>query len=138
MRPLAWAENARMTMWFRRRSDGAAIGQDDDRALGIEKTDDVVVVGDAAAPMRDMAQTSVAESEELSALDGVAVRKDIRDPAETIADWCAVVSCAGGKGLLQRGFWDEAFGIQSLIPQKQIIKCGEKTAVACGAPPEKK
>ncbi len=38
MRALAWAENARMTMRFRRRFDGAAaIGQDDDRALGIEK-----------------------------------------------------------------------------------------------------
>ncbi len=37
MRALAWAENARMTMRFRRRFDGAAIGQDDDRLLGIEK-----------------------------------------------------------------------------------------------------
>ena len=36
------------------------IGQDDDRALGIEKADDVVVVGDAAAPMRDVAQTRAA------------------------------------------------------------------------------
>jgi hypothetical protein len=54
MRPLAWAENAR-------RSDGSAIGQDNDRALGIEKTDDVVVIGDAAPPMRDMAQTSAAD-----------------------------------------------------------------------------
>jgi hypothetical protein len=38
MRPLAWADNARMKMWFPRRSDGSATGQDD-RALRIEKVD---------------------------------------------------------------------------------------------------
>jgi hypothetical protein len=66
------------------------IGQDDDRALDIEKADDVVVVGDAAAPMHDVAQISAAEREQLFALGGVAVRKDIRDPAEAIANGCAV------------------------------------------------
>src|SRR5260370_15616671 len=101
MRSDAWARNAPM------------IGQDDDRALGIEKTDDVVGVGAEAAPMRDVAQT----------------RKYIRHPAETIANWRAVVGCAGGKGLLQRDFWDEAFGIQSLIPEKQI---GERRQHAAG------
>ena len=65
MRSDARAGNARMTMWFRRRCDGSAIGQDDDRALGIEKPDDVVVVGDEAAPMRDVAQTSAAERDQL-------------------------------------------------------------------------
>jgi hypothetical protein len=45
MRSDAWAGNALI------------IGQDDDRALGIEKTDDVVV-GVEAAPMRDVAQTA--------------------------------------------------------------------------------
>src|SRR5262245_37915006 len=115
MRPDAWAGNARMMTKFRRRRDGSAIGQDDDRAPGIEKTDDVVVVGDEAAPVRDVAQA----------------RKDIREPAEAIANWSAVVGRAGGKGPRQRGLWDEAFGIQSLIPEKQIIERGEQTAVAC-------
>src|SRR5262249_1661281 len=103
MRSDAWAGNARM------------IGQDDDRALSVEKTNDVVVVGDEAAPVRDVAQT----------------RKDIREPAEAIANWCAVVGRSGGKGLLQHDFWDEPFGIQSLIPKKQIIERGEQAAVAC-------
>jgi hypothetical protein len=74
MRPDAWTGNARM------------IGQNDDRALGVEKTDDVVLVSDAAAPMRDVAQISAAEREQLFALGGLAVRKDIRDPAEAIAN----------------------------------------------------
>ena len=60
MRSDARAGNARMTMRFRRRCDGSAIGQDDDRALGIERTDDVAVVGDEAAAMRDVALTSAA------------------------------------------------------------------------------
>ena len=51
MRPDAWASNTQM------------IGQDDDCASSLEKTDDVVVVGDEAAPMRDVAQTSTAERE---------------------------------------------------------------------------
>jgi hypothetical protein len=106
------------------------VGQDEDRALGIEKADDVVVVGDAAAPVRDVAQTSAAEREQF-ALGGLAVRKDICDPGEAIANWCAVVGCAGGKRLLQRGFWDESFGVQSLIPEKQNIERGEKPAIAC-------
>src|SRR4051794_8857450 len=106
MRPDAWAGNARMTTWFRCRCDGSAIGQDDDRAPAVQETDDVVVVRDAAAPMRDVAQTSFAEREQLFALGGAQVRKDIRDPAEAIANWCAVVGCAGGKGLLERGFGD--------------------------------
>src|SRR5262249_16634002 len=119
-----------MTIWVRRRCDRPAVHQDDDRALGIEKTDDVVAVGEEAAPMRDKAQTSVAQGEELLALGGAQVRKDVREPAEPIVDGCAVVGCAGGKGPLKRGFWDETFGVQSLIPEKQVIECGEKTAVA--------
>src|SRR6266508_2277559 len=130
MRSDARAGNARMTMWFRRRCDGSAIGQDDDRALGIEKPDDVVVVGDEAAPMRDVAQTSATEREQLLALGGAQERKDSRDAAEAIANWCALVGCAEGESLLQRGLWDEVLGIQSLIPEKQIIKGGEKTAIA--------
>ena len=31
----------------------------------------------------------------------------------------------------QRGLRDEAFGIQSLVPEKQIVERGEKSAVAC-------
>jgi len=54
------------------------VGQDDDRALGIEKADYVVVVGNEAASMRDVTQTGAAEREQLLALGGVAVRKDIR------------------------------------------------------------
>src|SRR6185295_3157274 len=131
MRSDARTGNPRMTMWFRRRCDGSAIGQDDDRALGIEKPDDVVVIGDEAAPMRDVAQTGATEREQLLALGDAQVRKDIRDPTEAIANWRALVGCAGGKSLLQRGLWDEAFGIQSLIPEKQIVEGGEKTAVAC-------
>jgi len=94
------------------------VGQDDDRALSIEKADYVVVVGNEAASMRDVTQTGAAEREQLLALGGVAVRKDIRYPAEAIADWRAVVGCAGGEGQIQHGFWDEAFGIQGLIPEK--------------------
>src|SRR6266436_1450755 len=90
MRSDAWTRNGRM-MRFHRRRDGSAIGQDDDRAPAVEETDDVVVVGDEAAPMRDVAQTSFAEREQLFALGGAQVRKDIRDPAEAIANWCAVV-----------------------------------------------
>ena len=62
------------------------IGQDDDRALDIEKADDVVEVGDAATPMRDVAQTSASERKQLFLLGGVAVRKGIRDPAGAIAN----------------------------------------------------
>jgi hypothetical protein len=54
----AWAGNGRM-MLFDRRCNGSAIGQDDDRALGVEQTDDVVVVGNEAASMRDVTQTRV-------------------------------------------------------------------------------
>src|SRR5262245_710120 len=50
MRPDARAGNARMTTWFRRGCDGSAIGQDTDRSPGIEKTDNVVAVGEEAAP----------------------------------------------------------------------------------------
>ena len=49
MRSDAWAGNGRMT-WFRCRCDGSAMGQDDDRALAIEKPDHVVVVGDEGFP----------------------------------------------------------------------------------------
>ena len=55
MRPDARAGNARMTTWFRRGCDGSAIGQNDNRSLGIEQTGDVVAVGEEAAPMRDEA-----------------------------------------------------------------------------------
>src|SRR4051812_28839835 len=113
MRPGARAENARRAI---HRFDGATIGQDDDRALDIEKTDDVVAVGAKGAAMRDVAPT----------------RKYARVPAEAIAKGCAVVGRAGGEGPLQRRLRNEAFGIQSLIPEKQIIECGEKTAVADG------
>src|SRR5215468_1464332 len=98
MRTDARAGNARMTTWFRRRCDGSAIGQDTDRSPGIEKTNDVVAVGEEAAPMRDKAQTSTAQGEELLALGSAQVRKDVREPAEAIVDECAVVGCAGGKG----------------------------------------
>ena len=62
------------------------IGQDNDRALGIEKADDVVVVCDAAAAVCHVAKARAAEGEQLFALRGVAVRKDVRDPAEAIAN----------------------------------------------------
>src|ERR1043165_7748144 len=57
MRPDTWAGNA-PTMEFRRRCDGSAIGQDQDRAPGVEQTDDVIEIGDAAAPVRDVAPIS--------------------------------------------------------------------------------
>src|SRR5262249_8724555 len=50
MRPDPWAGNARMARWSRRRGEGSAIAQAVERARGIEKRDDVVVVGDEAAP----------------------------------------------------------------------------------------
>ena len=76
MRADVWAGNARM------------IGQDDDRALGIEKADHVVVIGDAAAPVRDVAQISTAKCEQLFAfsVSFIQVMKDIRDPAEAVAN----------------------------------------------------
>jgi hypothetical protein len=52
MRPDAWARNTQM------------IGQDENRALGIEKADDVVVIGDAAAAVRDVTQTIAAKWEQ--------------------------------------------------------------------------
>jgi len=82
-----------------RAGNGPMIGQEDDRAPDIEETDHVVVIGDATAPVRDVTQTT-AEREQLFALGGTQVRKDIRDPAEAIANWRAVVGCAGGKGRL--------------------------------------
>src|SRR5262252_423726 len=97
MCPDTWAGNAYMTIRLRRGRDGSVVGQDDDRALGIEKTDDVVVVGDEAAPVRDVAPT----------------RKDIREPAEAIVNWRAVVGRARGKGLFHRDLWNKPFGIQS-------------------------
>ena len=62
------------------------IGQDDDRALGIEKADDVVVVGDAAAPMRDVAQTRAAEREQLGSRHERALSRYRNDGAKR--DWC--------------------------------------------------
>src|SRR5215472_16998317 len=105
MRPNARAGNARI------------IGQHDDRPPGIETTDDVVVVAEAAA-MCDVALTGAAERKQLRALGGAQVRKDIREPAEVIVNRCAVVGCARGKGLLQRSLRDKLFRIQSLIPEK--------------------
>src|SRR5262245_43377786 len=81
-----------------RARNGAMIGQEDDRAPGIEETDDVVVIGAEAAAMRDVTQTG----------------KHICHPAEAITNWRAVVGCAGGKGPFQRDLWDKAFGIQGL------------------------
>jgi hypothetical protein len=80
------ADQAGMRAWSRARREGPAIGQDQDGALGIEKADHVIVIGDAAASVTDVAQTRAAEREQCFALRGVAVRKDIRDPAETIVN----------------------------------------------------
>ena len=79
MRPGAGAAKASRAKY---RLDRPAIGQDDDRAPGIEKTDHVVVVGAEAAAMRDMAQTG----------------KAVRVPAEAIADFHTIVGRAWGKG----------------------------------------
>jgi hypothetical protein len=64
------------------------IGQDHDRALGIEKADHVVVLGDAAAPVRDVAQICTARCKQLFAfsVSFIQVMKDIRGPAEAIAN----------------------------------------------------
>jgi precorrin isomerase len=76
MRRDAWARNAQM------------IGQDENRALGIEKADNVVVIGDAAAAVRDVTQTIATKCEQLFAfsVSFIQVRKDIRDPAEAMAN----------------------------------------------------
>jgi hypothetical protein len=64
------------------------IGQDDDRAVGIEKADHVVVISDAAAPVRHVAQIRTAKREQLFAfsVSFVQVMKDIRDLAEAVAN----------------------------------------------------
>jgi hypothetical protein len=54
MCPDARAWDAR-TKWSVRGCYGSAIHQNDDRTPGIEKTDHVVVIGDAAASVRDVA-----------------------------------------------------------------------------------
>src|SRR5262249_22794560 len=102
MCPDARARDVR-TRWSFRGCDGSAIHQDNDRTPGTEKTDHVVVIGDAAASVRDVAQIS-AEREQLFALGSAQERKHIRVPAETIAHWCAVVGHPGGKRQLQCGF----------------------------------
>jgi hypothetical protein len=52
-----------------RAGNSQMIGQEDDRAPDIEETDHVVVIGDAAASMRDEVRTSAAEHKKLSAQD---------------------------------------------------------------------
>jgi hypothetical protein len=71
------------------------IGQDDDRALGIEKADHVVVIGDAAPPVRGVAQICTAQCKQLFAfsVSFVQVMKDIRRPAEAIA----LLKCRRGR-----------------------------------------
>jgi hypothetical protein len=64
------------------------IGQDDDRAQGIEKADHVVVIGDAAAPVRHVAQISAAKCEQLFVFSEsfIQVRKYVSAPSEAIAN----------------------------------------------------
>ena len=54
MCPDARAWDAR-TKWSFRGCDGSAIHQNNKRTPGIEKTDHVVVIGDAASSVRDVA-----------------------------------------------------------------------------------
>ena len=68
-----------------RAGNAGIIGQHDDRPPGIETTDDVVVVAEAAA-MRDVTLAGAAERKQLRALGGAQVRKDIREPAEAIVN----------------------------------------------------
>src|ERR1700723_371037 len=94
MRPNAWAGNA-PTMQFRHWCEWSGISHEQDCALGIEKANHIIEVGDATAPMRDVPPIGAAECQQLFAFGGAHQRQDIRIPAEAIVDGCAVVGCAG-------------------------------------------
>src|SRR5205085_188381 len=99
------------------------------RAFGVKQTDDIVEISNTTAPVRDVTPIST-DRAQLLALGSGHERRNIRVPAEAIVNQRTIIGLAGGEGLLQCTSWYETLGIQSLIPKKQVIKCGEKAAVA--------